>query len=518
MAPELAPLIAVAIELLVLGAFVVLAAGVLGYLSRRWDGAFFLGTMTFMVPFVCVTGYALFGFIGYLLESPESAQRVTTAQGWAAVGLVLSILIVALLGSSYARSMGGSDEGKRRGARFLPALWLGFCFAGWIGHLAGGLLGILTVTFPAVAMFWVALYYVARHILPLGQDQPTSQALRSLLTFSLGTNYPYYAIDNRDKIERVAGKQTGVFLSGPGIFLTGPDHVIAVASGMQFQGVRGPGVVFTHKAEFIQEPMDLRPQQRSFFVEAVTKDGIPVKFNAAGPFQLDPDGKEPELGKPFPFKTEAIFRAFHARPIDIKRQTIDGELVEERERRRWDELYEMTGTHVMQDIISEYTFDELSESTSSGLGPREEIASEYQQMMDEELSEHGIVIPGGGVSNLLPAEEERVLDGRITGWQGRWQRQMAESAGETEAEVERILSKTRSQVRAEMIKIISEALVGISSQRQDVIISTVSMRFLEALRQMVKHPSVRSRLTDEVVQTVETPPIIIGGQEGDQDV
>ena len=110
-----------------------------------------------------------------------------------------------------------------------------------------------------------------------------------------------------------------------------------------------------------QEPMDLQSQQRPYTVEATTKDGICLEFNTFGPFQLDAGEQQPELGKPFPFRKSSVFKAFHAQSIDIKRDELDGEVVEKRVRRRWDELYEMIGTHVMQDIISGYKFDELHE-------------------------------------------------------------------------------------------------------------------------------------------------------------
>jgi hypothetical protein len=392
----------------------------------------------------------------------------------------------------------------------LQWLWLGFCFAGWIGHLAGKWVGLLTITLPAVVIFWGALYYFAHFILPLDKDQQVSTAFRCLLTFSAGTNYPYYAMEGRRKVERVPGNQFSDLFAGPGIFLTGPDYAVAVSNGLKFVGVRGPGVVFTKKFETIQKPMELRPQQRPYTVEATTKDGIQVEFTTFGPFQLDAGKQRPELGKPFPLRSKSIFKAFYARPVDVKRSEANGEVVEEREQRRWDELYEIIGTHVMQDIIAKYKFDELCEPFDPEKDPRTEIAAEYRSRMREELSKHGIKIPGGGISNLLPADTDAIFERRVANWQAEWQRKLLEQIGAAEAEAERLIGQTRAQVQAEMIQNISEAIEEVTTDDREVIINTVALRFIESLNQMVEKSEVEERLSPEVARTMGDLPRVIG--------
>jgi hypothetical protein len=319
-------------------------------------------------------------------------------------------------------------------------------------------------------------------------------------------------MEGREKVERVPGNQFGEFFAGPGVFVTGPDHVVAVETGLEFAGVRGPGVVFTERYESIQEPVDLRPQQRSYTVETVTKDGVPVKFTTFGPFQLDVGNRQPEQGKPFPFRKSSIFRAFYAQPIDITRGEVEGEVVEERKRRRWDELYAMIGTHVMQDIIAEYKFDELCELLDPEKDPRAKIADEYQKRMQEELRKYGIRILGGGISNLFPADKDAVLARRIENWQAQWQRRMLEQLGIAEAEAERLIGQTRAKVQAEMIQSISEALTEVTVDDKDVIFNTVALRFVDSLNQMVVQAKVRERLPGDVTEIIEELPHIIGGR------
>jgi len=507
--PELNSFIANGMEVAGLGLFVVVATIILGYLSDRLVGALMLALPSLGAVLICLTGYAGPFLLGFFLKPPgDTGKRVARAQGWATAGLAIAIIVVAALAARFGKKRGTSKAGKRRGALFVAGLWLGFCLASWIGHRAGGWVGLLTITLPAVAILWLCLHGLSRFILPLDAGQPVSKAFRCLVTFSAGTNYPYYAMEGRQKVERVPGNQGAMFLAGPGIFLTGPDHVVAVSTGLRFQGVRGPGVVFTKAFEGIQEPMDLRPQQRSYEVEAMTKDGIRVRLNAFGPFQLNVGRQQPRLGEPFPCRARSVITAFHKRPVDIEQTGQEGK--EERKRRRWDELYRMIGAHVMQDIIGEYTFDELCQPLEPDEDPRVKIAKQYQERMEVELAEYGIDVPSGGVSNLLPAREGVVLKRRFANWQAQWERKMLEQRGVAEAEGERILGQTRAQVQAEVIQSISEAIAEVTTDDRESIFNTVALRFIESLNQMVAQSPVRDRLPPDVAGTVSRLPRIIG--------
>jgi hypothetical protein len=254
-----------------------------------------------------------------------------------------------------------------------------------------------------------------------------------------------------------------------------------------------------------------------YTVDAITKDGIPVKFNTFGPFQLDAGKQQPRLGKPFPFRARSIFMAFHAQPVDVQRGRREGEVVEERERRRWDELYEMIGTHVMQDIIAEYEFNELCESLSPEKDPRAKIVEEYQTRMEQKPPDNDIKVPadygikvlGGGIHNLLPADKDAVKR-RVMNWQAQWQRKILERLGLAEADAERLIGQTRAQVQAEMIQNISEAIAEVTTDDKNVIFNTIALRFVESLNQMVTQPQLRERLPPGAAEVVRGIPRIIG--------
>jgi len=172
----------------------------------------------------------------------------------------------------------------------------------------------------------------------------------------------------------------------------------------------------------------------------------------------------------------------------------------------------------MQDIIAEYEFDDLCEPFDLDKDPRVEIAAKYRERMRRELSRHGIKIPGGGVSNLMPADEDAVFRRRIMNWRALWQRKMLERLGVAEAEAERLIGQTRAQVQAEMIQRISEAMAEVTTDDKEVIINTVALRFVESLNRMVMQAQISQRLPSDVAETWEDLPRMIGEESGGRHV
>jgi len=516
LSPELITIINGSTELIALGGMLVLGAVLLGYLSDKWAGARYVLSSVPIVPLTCITSYFLFGAAGFFLKPlGPPAERIGRAENWANTGLFISVIVVALLAYNTGKSWSTSRQGQSRGSGFLLGLWLHFCLSSWIGHEAAGMLGIWTITLPAVAVFWGALFLFAHHILPLDESQQVGMAFRCLATFACGRNCPYYRIEDRDLVLRVPGSKPKSTLAGPGIVLTGPDHVVAVSSGVEFKGIRGPGLVFTERHETIVEPVDLRAQQRTFKSEATTRDGIRLNLTVVGSFQLEAGDKHPRLGQSFPFRASSVYRALHARPMDIvRRKEDDGEVIETRRLRRWDELYELTGAHVIQDVIGQYQFDELLyDPDKSPENPRDEINRQYHRQMTDELRQAGIRVLKGDIGNLIPAKREAVFERRILHWQAQWQRKMLEKLGVAEADVERIKLQAQAEAQAEMIQTIGEAIADVSHTSREAVMHSVILRFINSLDEMIARPEIQGYLPREVPRTVKKLPRIIGRPE-----
>ncbi|MBN1180624.1 MAG: hypothetical protein JXD18_15550, partial [Anaerolineae bacterium] len=484
--------------------------------SRVWFGVFLCAFAYVLFLLLYLVLRFLAGVIFDSIDMPVWDTLILPARNWARLGFLLAALLRARRMARAAISEATSDAGKKRANGFFQGLWLGYCFAVVYGYLMGGFVGIVTITFPAVLLFWLLMHRLSRFLLPLDEGDSLNQAFRALVTFSAGTNYPYYVMQGRDKVLRVAGNQFaqdmvyGPTIFGPGIFLTGPDHVVAVSDGLAFIGVKGPGVAFTDLFHLYQEPLDLRPQQRAYTVDAQTQDGIQLKFVTFGPFQLDPGEQKPTLGNSFPFRPSSIFKAFHGRPINVHRyKDEDGDVIEERQQRRWDELYSIKGTHVMQDIIAEYRFDQLYEPEHADKDPRIEIARKYREQLSVELESYGIKVLGGGISNLLPAQKDLVIKQRIKSWQASQERRILEQLGDADAKVEAIVNQARVNVQEEMIIRIGAAIAG-KALDKDVLYNTMALRFVESLSQMLDNPNLGEQVPPQELQTARRAMRVLG--------
>jgi hypothetical protein len=385
--PELATVVGA------IGLVTSITALLLGYLSEKSAvGAIMLGGMTAVASGLC--------FVGTLLG------------GW--IGLLLAILLV-----TFQAHRTGKSFGKQRGAISVPALWLGFCGSCAIGYWAGRWWGLLLITLPSLVLFWSTLGLLSQYLLPLKDNSQWIKAFRSLISFSLGTSHPYYALEDREIVERVSGTPFGLLLAGPGIILGGPAHAPIIWDGVKFKAIAEPGLAFTGKREMVYQTADLRPQLRSFPVEAITKDGIRVRVLTFFPFKLHAGGKGPALKKSFPYSEESVNKALRQQPV------------EQGEKHPWDELARIVATRILRRILGEYRFDELCAPTFDEEGrlldhrqdPRLRIKARLVEEVRQELEPCGIEVIGGGIGNLMPVDGD-VIQERTEAWRVEWRRKI----------------------------------------------------------------------------------------------
>jgi regulator of protease activity HflC (stomatin/prohibitin superfamily) len=440
------------------------AAAFLGYISERSSlGVVMLGAFAALAGGLCFAGVRLGGWIG----------------------LLVAILLVTFLAYRIGKAFG-----KKRGSIFVPALWLGFCASCAAGYVAGGWLGLVLITVPSWLVFWGALFAISQSLLPIGDNNQRTKAFRSLFTFSLGTNYPYQVLEGRELAVRVAGNPYGQFFAGPGIVLTGPAHAPVVWDGLKFKRIGKPGLTFTGRFETVYQTVDLRPQLRSFHVEAVTKDGIRVRVLTFIPFQLHTGGAGPELGKPFPMHEESIHRAIRQQPV------------EQGQKHSWDQVVPIVATRTLRKIIGEYRFDELCEPFDPDKDPRVDIRVRFVDQVRRELKPCGIEIIGGGISNLLPIDKS-VIEGRIKSWQAEWKRKILITEGEGRANAIWEVERAHIQAQADLIAAIRQVVEHRPGINPDVLTNMAALRFIEALEEMACSPEVHRAIPDQTPEMLE---------------
>jgi len=459
-------------ELATLGLIATALATLLGLLSQRVIGVLFVGMPAGLACVLCLVGFRVYG----------------------RTGLLTGILLAALGGYFFGRVFG-----KRRGGLFVAFLWLGFCASCAVGYWAAGWLGWLTITLPSVVLFWYSQWRFSARLLPLEDNRQRRRAFRSLLTFTAGTNYPYYVVEKGKLEKRVDGSPFGMLFAGPGIVIADPHHAVVITDGMEIIEIAAPGLTFTGLFVRVDQDhiVDLRPQLKALDVKAFTKDGIRIRVLTFVFFKIRTPDLPPGRFWADGESEEAIFDTVRAQPV------------EEDERRKWDDLVPMVAERVLQDIISQCCFDELCARDQPDWLPHEEIKREkIKKELTAQLTKamagkcKGIQILGAGIANLEPVDNS-VMQRRIENWRTEWTREMTKRMGEGATEAMRLISQARAQGQAEVIRILSQEAETMDSVDKDILADVLVLRLLEALEGMARRPSVQQLLPPEATETMK---------------
>lgn len=359
------------------------------------------------------------------------------------------------------------------------------------------------------------------------------QTLRCLLTYAMGTNFPYYVVIDEKITERTTGDRTwlpwdeklvkrvegdnfGEVLAGPGIIITGPDQAVVLSTGRKFKGARGPGIIFTEMSDTPSQVIDLRVQLRGFPVKARTKDGIEVRVFTFTPFQIGTsrdkqNPKTPRPGQGFPYHVPDVFRAIHAQRVEHETPS---QVAKELKRLEWYDLPQLIGERAIREILSGYEFDELYAPfelyTQPGEDPpRSRIGGDLKDVLEEELPKFGLRRAGSGISNLEPVDS-RVIEERIEAWKANWKRKIMLRQAAGQAQRLRLIEHARAQAQVDVIVDIGKRIEALRSDGGPVPMDRVAEYFINFLEDLVSRRSVRRLLPGDIDD-------IIGGAKGGRD-
>jgi len=406
---------------------------------------------------------------------------------------------------------------RRRGIVIIGLLLLTVLWLMWVIFIMPlpsppKLLLLIFGEFPLfVLAFLIGLFLLGGFLLPfpppdrsLSRGERFRQRLKEhwrvfkiLLDTIRGQNYPFWVVTDEpreeDKIEqRGKGDALAMFAWGNGIILSDCDHAVAVSDGLQFKGAQGPGLSFTRFAERPMRTLDLRPQLRAFTVQGLTRDGIQVQVLAFTPFQIDRGDQLPRLGEPFPYRKSAAFRAVHAQMMALPGTPDPSQ-------RSWDELPQLYGARILQDILSQYDFDDLYRYDPGQEPPRVRIAREFRERLKATLEPFGIQLIGGGISNLLPVKKE-VLKERVRNWRAEWVRRILVKQAEGQRERLWRIEQARAEAQAHLILALGEQLAELDRPGTPATPEKVLQQFLRILEEMTQQPMLRRYLPRETAE------------------
>ncbi|MCX8067867.1 MAG: SPFH domain-containing protein [Anaerolineae bacterium] len=387
----------------------------------------------------------------------------------------------------------------------LAPLLTGMALGLWGRVLFGGM-----VAFPLVVALTLVFMVAASFLNRVYDIRSLLDAHRFLQRLLFGTWYfgPYLLI-KEGKIAR--GADTVLHrIGGPGFLVIYNDSaVITERAGRLYRILatnlpKRQNYPLLEPFEKIWEIVDLRPQQWTFPVRAMTRDGIPVVCEADVRFKIDdriltPDGqltpKPPTDEEPYPFTPEAVFKAATARWIrepDFQGPPMD-----------WRGRVVVGFTEgILRNILAEYRLDWLLSPTGENdHHPRKVIRERLQRALEEEALKVGARILDVQLGEIR-VEDDQIPAQWVEAWRTEWESRTAAARVEGEAELLRI-EAARTQAQAEMIITLIRELQSAAIGDKQIRSFLLAARLAERLRWMSYDPFTRAFLPPESLRTLQ---------------
>jgi hypothetical protein len=157
----------------------------------------------------------------------------------------------------------------------------------------------------------------------------------------------------------------------------------------------------------------------------------------------------------------------------------------------------------VQNVLSHYRFDELYGPLfdMASETPRERIAREYRERLKKELLDMGINLIGGGISSLLPVQDE-LLTQRIRAWQADWSRRVVLKQAQSRTEWLQRVERARAQAQADLILALGERLASLGQPDALVSPERILPQFLRILEEVAAQPALQRYLPRDTGQDV----------------
>ncbi len=452
-----------------------------------------------------------------IIQKWPMATRFSTMFRWSEIAIVL-------LGLAY---FFGHQHGEKR--------WL----QSSIGHIAliffglavGRWVGILFISAPLLVAYYSILYRMALIILPTSDPEDRAEKWKRfivLVSYTWGIQRPLIVVEgngwNKTQI-RIAGKFTRNY-PVPGLIWTQTHQVVTITSGIKFNRVDGPGVVFTGKMERPDQIFDLRLQLRTNEIDVVSKDSVSFKVRVFIGFRIDPEAWDKDTydtlrlmntilrGADKPNYTKGSFlfstlRVQAALGITSTKATTNTPII------YWDQWAVNVVEDQARKVISQKSLDELWRAVKDEkfVSALEAIAKEIKANAETTVRAAGILLVVARVVNFsFPSANEQTDDKskqqtgekskqqldeklkhhldeiskqQLASWGSEWERKRARILAEAEAESEHAQQEARAYAESLLLNSIAEGLEKANDIDPNLPHYVIAMRFLSSLQDYV---------------------------------
>ncbi len=401
-------------------------------------------------------------------------------------------------------------SGLRQTIRFGPLYFWGAAFlfgvvpyflADYLG-LRLGFLGTAVWLFIFLLTFFLGVAYNALFLLPADIDNWYEEGVHLILQ-----NYFSGGVDEDPNLSNpVLPPSMRIMRAG----VIDSHLVLALGRGPLFSRAAGPGYVKLEQGEYIRQIIDLRTHRRQISLEAMTRDGIPLRAILRVDFhirRLPPE--EVAAGVPFPYDEAAIFAACSFSSFGEAEAEIP-----------WTERVAPFAASVALTEISSYTLDEAYQSLpeTQRLRPLDltRLQLLLKNMLNERLASHGIEIAELTFFDLLlPAD---VLEQRITNWQRKWEKRTRMAVNQHDADWTALVQQMQATVNMELVQQIMRNMEQIGGGQPDEWLDVLTLISMDALEDAATDVSAEmpSQIWDTLAELqvmAAQPPLLGAGSE-----
>lgn len=404
-------------------------------------------------------------------------------------------LIVRVYGREY-----GENRWKYSTIGHIIILLLGWTTARWVG--------IIFLSLPLIAFYYLAVYEHAMVVLPTSIPEDRAERMKRfiiLAAYTWGIQFPIMVVAEH------AWKKPSVRIPGdftrdykvPGLVWTKSHQVAAITGGTQFKRVDGPGLVFTGKLERPLQIVDLRLQLRTKEIDVVSNEGIRFVARVFTAFRMDPESWDKDTyaqlrlanplmrGASAPSYTRGSFPFSHFR-VQAAMGVTSSKAAPGDIFIYWDQWALDVVENEARKILSQKTLDELwrPQDDRNLANALDVIATELKEKVSPQLRAAGILVYAARVVNFkfVTADgqsEDTIPNRQIESWWLDKERKRIQIISEAEAKAEKMRQEARAYAEALFLNSMVQGLQKTQRLHPQLPRYVIAMRFLSSLESYI---------------------------------
>ena len=362
---------------------------------------------------------------------------------------------------------------------------------------------------PAIIVLRLALWLASRFVQVVYRLDTVKDGFNFLLYSRCGqpTFKPWKLISQ----EQTMGAEIVTRMGGPGNLLLFTDSAVVLERAGRLTRVEGGGGFFRLEPfEKIYDIIDLRPKDYNYTVSAITKDGIPIKWDVKIRYQIDDGGQVPTPKVPYPFSREAVLRAAACkwRREEGWRHGQDMD---------WEGLIVISRTEgILRSILARRYLEQLIGLTEVATqAARQSVQKELEERLSQAVPQLGAKILEVKLDNLKVDDE--VTQQWIKNWQAQWKNWSLGLLAQAEGRHIYLVETAKAEAQVRLLVNITQSLQSqLSSQAitPKAVTRMVLMRLFSALDRADVAASYGTFFPTEALKALENMRQLVGGDSG----